>query len=102
MSNQRQKLFWKSLLIVFFVLGNAVGIVWFSLRWQYMETRPKTLQVASGNIFPLHGGGLVVYLTKGEKHNLEILYYGGGILGLSIVLIHLLQRPFEAKGSDLK
>jgi hypothetical protein len=37
-----------------------------------------------------------VYLTKSEKHKLEILYYAGGCFGLSLVLIHLFKRPFEA------
>ena len=55
------------------------------------------MQIASGNVFPLHGGGLVAYLTKGEKHRLEILYYVGGSIGLSMVLVHLFKRPFEAK-----
>jgi hypothetical protein len=99
-SNNRHELFWKTLLVMFFILGQALAIVWFSLRWQYMETRPKTMQIASGNIFPLHGGGLVVYLTKSEKHRLEILYYGGGGLGLSIILILLFKRPFEAKNQS--
>jgi len=81
--------------MTFFIVGLAVSTVWFSLRWQYMETRPKAMQTASGNIFPLHGGGLVVYLTKNEKHTLETLYYVGGCFGLSLVLIHLLKRPFE-------
>lgn len=81
--------------MILFILGLSVSMVWFSLRWQYMETRPKAMQTASGNIFPLHGGGLVVYLTKDEKHRLEILYYVGGCFGLSIVSIHLFKRPFE-------
>jgi hypothetical protein len=88
-------LFWKRLQVTLFMFGLAVSIVWFSLRWQYMETRPKTIQTASGSIFPLHGGGLVVYLKKSEKHTLEILYYVGGCFGLSVVLIHFLKRPFE-------
>jgi|GraSoi2013_100cm_1033763.scaffolds.fasta_scaffold206824_1 hypothetical protein len=78
-----------------FIVGLAVSTVWFSLRWQYMETRPKAVQTATGNVFPLHGGGLVVYLTKGEKHNLEILYYTGGCLGLAGFLIYFFKRPFE-------
>jgi hypothetical protein len=57
------------------------------------------MQAASGNVFALRGGGLVVYITKGEKLKLEILYYLGGCFGLSLVLIHFLKRPFEL---DLK
>lgn len=95
MSNSGQKLSWKRLEVMLLILGTAVSIVWFSLRWQYMETRPKTMQTASGNVFPLHGGGLVVYLTKSDKKRLEILYYLGGCFGLSMILIHLFKCPFE-------
>ena len=95
MSNNSQRLFWKRLQVTLFIFGLAVSTVWFSLRWQYMETQPKAVQTASGNVFPLHGGGLVVYLTKSEKHKLEILYYAGGCFGLSAVLVHFFKRPFE-------
>jgi hypothetical protein len=67
-----------------------------------METRPNTVQIASGNVFPLHGGGSVVYLTRREKLSFEILYYVGGSFALSMLLVHIFKRPFETNGSDLK
>jgi hypothetical protein len=97
--NNTEKLFWKRLQVVILISGIITANIWFSLRWQYMETRPNVMQPASGNVFPLHSGGLVVYITKTDKHRLEILYYGGGLFGLSLLLIHFLKRPFE---TDLK
>jgi hypothetical protein len=81
--------------VILFILGLALSTVWFSVRWRYMETRPKAAQAATGNVFPLHSGGLVVYVTMSEKHTLEVLYYSGTCFGLSLVLIHLFKRPFE-------
>jgi len=87
--------FWKRLAIGALVVCLVTGMLWFSLWNQYVSTRPREMQRASGRIVPLSSHGIVVYLTEDERNRLRFLYYAGDVFGLSFVLIYLLKRPFR-------
>jgi hypothetical protein len=70
-------------------------VLWFSLWWAYVETRPRTMQISSGNVVPLHSHGVVVYITKRDEHTLETFLYVAFTLGIVMVVIHIIKQPFK-------
>jgi hypothetical protein len=91
----RQTHFWKRIQVILFILTMVASVSWLSLFWQYVETRPKTIQPMSGNVIPLRSHGLVAYITKDEKQRLVIIQYLAWVLGLSVGAIYIFKQPFK-------
>ena len=95
MTEERKLLSWKRFEATFSILALAASAVWFSLWWAYVEIRPRTIQIASGNVVPLHSHGMTVYLTASDKHTLQIFLYLAFASAMAAVVIHLVKQPFK-------
>jgi len=95
MTDKQPPQFRKRVQIIFLILTMAASASWISLFWQYIETRPRTIQPVSGNVIPLRSHGLVAYITKDEKQNLVIIQYLSWIFGFSFAAIYLFNQQFS-------
>jgi hypothetical protein len=95
-----QQMFWKRLQITLLLITLSTSIVWLSLFWHCVQTRPRTPQPLSGNVIPLHSHGVTVYVTTGDRFKLRLSFYSAATLGLTMVLIHLWKEPFKADNID--
>jgi hypothetical protein len=95
MSDKPQTHFCKRLQVILFILTMAASVSWLSLFWQYVETRPQTIQPMSGNVIPLRSHGLVAYITKAEKQRLVTIQYLSWIFGFSVAAIYIFKQPFK-------
>lgn len=100
MSHAKQLIFWKRLQITLLLTVVTTGVLWFSLLWSYVQTRPRAPQPWSGTVIPLHSHGVTVYVTPAEKRKLQLAFYSAATLGLSIVLIHFWKEPFKSDTAD--
>jgi hypothetical protein len=95
MPHANQLIFWKRLQTVLLLIVVSTSILWFSLFWSYVQTRPSTPQPRSGNLIPLHSHGVTVYITSEERFKLQLAFYPASILGLTMFLIHFWKEPYK-------
>src|SRR6266403_210351 len=97
MANEQPARFRKRLQVVVLILTLFASSSWLSLFWQYVETRPRTIQPVSGNVIPLRSHGLVAYITKDDKQRLVIVQYLSWVFGFAFAVIYLSNHPTKAR-----
>ncbi len=95
MSDVRPQVFWKCLQVATIAIAFVAGSGAYSLWMHYAGSCPNTLNVTVGRTIPLNTHGTVVFLTRGEKHRLDVLRYTTGLSLLSSALIYVFRKPFR-------
>jgi hypothetical protein len=70
---------------------SCIGLLVF-LSIYYMHTMPDTPQMEAKRVYPLNIHGSIVYLTKGQELLLKLLFWGGGLTGMSAGILNLIKR----------
>jgi hypothetical protein len=93
--NDPARAFWKRLQVILLICTFGIAVCWYSLWEHYVLTRPRTIDGTQGRVIPLSSHGIIVYLTQEEKDRLKLLDIAGTGVLLSMIVVHVLKRPFK-------